>query len=383
MIEKDFGDTMRWNYTKDENLTDFFDDNIYSTLSIVAWILIICGILENAVICWILVRKKKCMKSFANFHLLSLAITDISFRIVTTPDFLQVQNILKSDIMCKIVEFGKNTTLAVTFALLAGIALDRYIHIVYPFRARSITWKHSRNLVALSWIYGALCSAPFLYSVKVETLFDYETLETFSICYDVPGLPFIISVTVFLGFSFLTPLFVMGVVYSKIVRVLWSRERRNVINKNMVKIKIRAVKMMVVVVLTYVVTWGPKLVLLTMEAFYFEEETLKRAESGEDEGFHRHRESEQEKEMFTLIVLSIAFETLSLASSVVNPLVFGYYNSSFRQELKNIYSGITDAKCFRKRKQEVAPRPMKIHIYNSEAKHTNDGPRKVLHNFFS
>ncbi|XP_078363611.1 QRFP-like peptide receptor [Oculina patagonica] len=371
---------MELNRTKNENLTDFDNENpddgfhslkdIFHTLHAFGGILILCGIVENVLICWILACKKKYLKSFANFHLLNLAITDILFRIVATPDLLEDQIISKSDFTCKIGEFSKYTTLAVTFALLAGIALDRYIHIVHPFRARTVTWKHSRNLIALSWIYGALCSAPFLYSTKLEVYVDDETLETLSDCYDLPGLPFRISVTAFLVFSFVIPLVFMGVVYSKIVSVLWSRTRRNVINKNIGKIKIRAVKMMIVIVLTYLVTWGPMLLLKTVAAFYFDYE---HTESEEDEDLNSQDELEQLKELLTWLILVATFDTLSLASSVLNPLIFGYYNASFREELKNIYLRVKGVKCFKKRNQKVAPCPIKIYVstVSSEAKHTN------------
>lgn len=101
---------MEWNYTVDENLTDFDNENpdedfdsFGDTINIIITIcsiLIICGILENLFICWILVRKAKYLKSFSNFHLLNLAITDILFRIAATPDFLEDQIISKSDFTC-------------------------------------------------------------------------------------------------------------------------------------------------------------------------------------------------------------------------------------------------------------------------------------------
>ena len=161
---------MELNYTDDENFTESIygeapepEDllSAYEVLIMISFCLIICGILENTVVCCILVRRKTFSKSFSNFQLLNVAITDILFRIISTPG-LSIDQIGVSDVKCKVADFGKYTTLAVTFSLLAGIAFDRYMHIVHPFRARRITWKHSRNLVVVSWIYGAMCSAPFL-----------------------------------------------------------------------------------------------------------------------------------------------------------------------------------------------------------------------------
>ena len=315
---------MDWNLTDNETFPGFDDEHTFEEFGshpdkipparFIVWILVICGLFENAMICWILVHKKKYLKSFANFHLLNLAITDIIFRILAVPDMLEGQLIARSDFTCKIGEFCRYTTLAATFAVLAGLAFDRYIHIVHPFRARTITWKHSRNVIVLSWIYSLLCSAPFLYSIiKSEVVVDDETLEKISSCYDIPGPPSRISLSVFLLFSFVISLVFMAVLYGKVVSVLWSRARRNMINKHTQKTKMLAVKMMVVVVLTYLATWGPELVRKTMEVFNFEEDTIGRAES----------KDEEDAKLDMMSVLEPTFEALSLASSVLNPLIFG------------------------------------------------------------
>lgn len=362
--EKDVGLIMESNFTDNENFTDIddeylfegfgsFPDHISPALFTVSGILIICGILENAMICWILVRTKKYLRSFANFHLLNLAITDMIFRVLAVPDLLKDQLIARSDFTCKVGEFCRYTTLAVTFTLLAGLAFDRYIHIIHPFRARTVTWKQSRNVIALSWTYSLLCSAPFLYSIKCEVEVNDETLEKISSCYDIPGLPSRISLSVFMVFSFIGPLVFMAVVYSKIVTSLWSRARRKITNKHMEKTKLLAVKMMVVIVVTYLVTWGPKLVMKTMEVFNFEEDTFESAES-ED------KEADLENELL-MQLLEVTFDTLALASSVLNPIVFGYYNGSFRGEMKNIFLGIKRAKCSKKRTQRIGPPVLNIH----------------------
>ena len=69
---------MELNYTDDENFTESIygeppepEDlrSAYEVLIVISFCLIICGILENAVVCCILVRRKKFLKSFSNFQL--------------------------------------------------------------------------------------------------------------------------------------------------------------------------------------------------------------------------------------------------------------------------------------------------------------------------
>ena len=123
---------------------------------------------------------------------------------------------------CKLIDFGVHTTLAVTFFILVETAIDRYIHIDHPFRARTITWKHSRNVILLSWICGVLFSSPFLKSTVWAVEVNEETMKEFGDCDDKHGLSFQISLIEFLLGSFLLPLVFMAVVYSRIVIVLWQ-----------------------------------------------------------------------------------------------------------------------------------------------------------------
>ena len=107
---------MDWNFTDNEHSTDVDDeylleefgsypDNMSRGFSAVAGILITCGILENIMTIYILISKKKYLRSFANFHLLNLSITDILVRILAIPDLLKDQLIAGNDFTCKIGEF--------------------------------------------------------------------------------------------------------------------------------------------------------------------------------------------------------------------------------------------------------------------------------------
>lgn len=373
---------MDWNYTEKENFSNYFQKGkegdlfpeikvlnlVHTALFAICGILIICGFVENVLVCWILIRTKKFLKSFSNFHLLNLAVADLIFRIVSNPDRFIQTPFAVSDLRCKVVEFGKYATLSVTFCLLAGIAFDRYMHIVHPFKARSITWRHSLNVVVLSWIYGAACSAPFLYSAESVIVIDTE--EEFSFCDHVLGLAFPISLTVFLCCSFIIPLVSMGFAYGKILHFLWSRTRSTFINSQVARTKFRFVKMMLLVVFTYLITWGPQLILQTIDAFEIFKESIP-VEEMEDYNVEEEFEGTSEAggtnswiqishhiystELYFL--LHGIFDTLTLASSVLNPLIFGYYNRTFSNELRKFCCRTKrcGGLCFTKRKQEVQP----------------------------
>ena len=325
---------MDWKNEDDLNFTEF------------GLVLVLCGVLENVFVRWMLIRKRrKCFKSFSNFHLLNLAITDILFRAVSVPELLPGEIIGGSDFICKLIDFSRHTTLAVTFAILAGISFDRYIHIVHPFRARTITWKHSRNVMVLSWVCGGLLSAPFLSSTVWTVEVNEETMDKFGNCVDKLGLSFQISLAVFLFGAFIVPLVFMGFVYSRIVIVLWRRDRSKISNKNMIKTKLRVVKMMVLIVLTYFITWGPYLIVRTVIVF-----SLEGRNSEEVEGEGSTELQSDNEELYEGIS-----ETLPLMSSILNPLIFSFYNASFKEEVYNIFRRMKGAKFFGKRKHIVVP----------------------------
>lgn len=131
------------------------------------------GVIANCTVCGVLLRQKRLTKNFSNFHLFNIALTDIVFRVALTPVLATIENTAVehgNNAVCKLGAFSSYTTLAVTFALLLGMAFDRYVHIVRPIKARKITWKHSRNVVVISWLYAALCSSPILFSMKYTKL---------------------------------------------------------------------------------------------------------------------------------------------------------------------------------------------------------------------
>lgn len=375
---------MDLNYTEKENSSNNFQKGteddlfpeikalnlVHTALFVICGILIICGFVENVLVCWILIRTKKCFKSFSNFHLLNLAVADLIFRIVSNPDRFIQTPFAVSDLRCKVVEFGKYATLAVTFCLLAGIAFDRYMHIVHPFKARSITWRHSRNVVVFSWIYGAACSAPFLYSSESVTVVDIDQEEEFLSCDHVFGLAFPISLTVFLCCCFVIPLVAMGFAYGKILHFLWNRTRSKLINSQVARAKFRVVKMMLLVVFAYLITWGPQLILQTIDAFKIFEESIL-VEEMEDNNVEGEFEGTTEavgtnswfqlfRDIYTIelyFLLHGIFDTLTFASSVLNPLIFGYYNRTFSDELKKFCCTAKRCGrlCFTRCKQEVQP----------------------------
>lgn len=295
------------------------------------------GVIANCTVCGVLLRQKRLIKNFSNFQLFNLALTDIIFRVVFTPVLIIIENTYVAhgnNAVCRLGAFFSYTTLAVSFTLLLGMAFDRYVHIVHPIRARNITWKHSRNVVVISWLYAAFCSSPVLYSMKYSKLdWNFTDKSVYESCHPMLGLPFQISSCVFLVFAFLIPLVLMAVAYSKVLKSLWQHSRSKVINSKIAEAKVRAVKMMVFIVSAYAIGSGPKLIWLCLQAF--EVISLEYDQySWEGEEISYDSLLEMEKFYIKLLIIDNVIDVFTFTSSILNPLIFGYYNKSFREDLK-------------------------------------------------
>ena len=238
-------------------------------------------------------------------------------------------------------------------------------------------------MVVFSWIYGAACSAPFLYSSESAKVLDIE--EEFSSCDHVFGLAFPISLIGYLCCSFVIPLVFMGFAYGKILHFLWSRSRSKLINYQVARAKFRVVKMMLLVVFAYLITWGPQLILQTIDAFKIFDELL--VEEIEDYNVEEEFEGTTEAvgtnswiqlfhDIYTIelyFLLHGIFDTLTFASSVLNPLIFGYYNRTFSDELRKFCCRTKrcGGLCFTRCKQEVLEVQPSVKNRGVQAKETD------------
>ena len=116
------------------------------------------GILCNSIVCLVLVKGRRFKRNFSIFHIFNLALTDLFFRCCFAPVLLEVVNrSLLTSWSCKLLSFLNFSTLAVTFTLPAGIAVDRYLNISFQ--------RYFVNTNTLVSLYYALIYPLFIYSL--------------------------------------------------------------------------------------------------------------------------------------------------------------------------------------------------------------------------
>ena len=298
------------------------------------------GTTENILVCLVLFKASKIATSqstskLSSFFFLHLAITDLVFRAF---NFFRKasKRVELNTTQCKVTIVSVFTCAAITFALLAGIAIDRYVHILFPIRSLSV--KIRKYLVMLLiWIYSlAICSGfiasatvshfnfrgrrrrpmhqAFLNKTRNNTNYGWEFKEPRKHC--IPGssrsLERKIAYTIYFLFAFVVPLFCIVFSYTKITVFLWRKTKTaNVANRGLAKAKLRALRMFALVVFSFVLSWGPIMILDIIASY----------------------PRRPGKITIVKIPLRPLFDCISQTSSILNPVIYAFGDNNFRRSL--------------------------------------------------
>ena len=322
---------------------DHDKETYFSTLFKISCAFVVLGAVENIIVCCVLATAGKIGRSptteLSKFFILHLSITDLVFRAITfLGRTIQRENSDSfSTVHCQLVIFSQFTCAAVTFVLLTGIAIDRYIHILFPLRALTIKTR-KYIIVIFIWFYAlVICSGfissaslspriklrsqPYLLSNSSSNLTSNDTAVTSDSKpfrrHCTPGKPDSlerkVAFTVYFVFAFVAPLIVITFAYTKITVFLWKRTKlNNSINSSSVRAKLKATQMLVLVVFSFLLSWGPIMILDIFETY-----TAKKG-----------RTTHQKLPKRPL------FDCISQTSSIFYPFIYAFCDKNFRKNLR-------------------------------------------------
>ena len=112
------------------------------------------------------------MHTVTNFFILNLAVSDVVMCLFAVP-FTPLQSFtgkwLFGDVLCTLFPFSQGVSVYISTLTLTIIALDRFVVIIYPFRAR----MQVRNIFGILLILAHFCQDlqfHFLMTVRPPTL---------------------------------------------------------------------------------------------------------------------------------------------------------------------------------------------------------------------
>ena len=178
-----------------------------------------------------IVRKNRRMRTLTHYLIVNKAVADLLITIFHMPYKLQIQLINRHAVViggpvglliCKLVGYTQDVSIACSVLSLMSIAIDRFMAIVFPFKR--ITWLQRTRYVIMSlWLVSFLVCSPLLYANRME---EYQgafyRYEEWSPLFDplTGGQNYtIVQVALF----YALPLFVITVLYTFLVFKVWKR----------------------------------------------------------------------------------------------------------------------------------------------------------------
>lgn len=346
LLKEDTNTTLRFNaeYSELKRLNQELN-TYYKTLSKMSSAFLALGAVENILVCIVLFKASKLRTTpsgskLSKFFILQLAITDLVFRAVHCFHRETAKRMEITSEQCKMTIFSVFTCAAVTFVLLSAIAIDRYVHILFPIRSLGIKTRKS-FVMLLIWIYAlTVCSGfigsstvyhkPFNFHRRRRLLPQARLLNSRrnstssweSRTHCMPGVSGSLerraAFTVYFLFAFVVPLLCIIFSYTKITVFLWKKTKQtNIINRSMAKAKLRATQMFALVVFSFLLSWGPIIILDMVVSYPFRPGKI----------------------TFKEFPLRPLFDCFSQTSSILNPIIYAFGDTHFRRSLALLLDG--------------------------------------------
>lgn len=276
------------------------------------------GIVANVTVCAVMIRSKRIWKNLSSFLIFHLSLSDLILRLVAMPIGFLVLSASAGSVLwkCKVYIFVLQTCAATIFASLAAIAWERQKNITRPFQRLGSQMKR-RFVVTFIWTYALIASAGFLYSTTGRTIQvcpDIGNLTTsncrmLQLCELQPSRSLRVCISVNFVLGFVVPLLALITSYTRITFALWSRARKRSIHGAVVKSISKSLRMFAIVVLGFVVCWGPHFVVTVLHAY----ELI---------------DLDKSPWLKPLTFLP------QFASSVINPIIYAYYSKDFLSDCR-------------------------------------------------
>ena len=318
-----------------KKFTKFSTDmsTLYAVLKVVRILFWTAGTASNLLICFVMMKNKDNRKTLSKLFIFHLALTDIVFRLLGFHEIiaLKANDGSLSSSRCKVMVFLQYTCEAVLFALLAGIALDRSKSIIHPLQSLKNRNCHRKRAVVLIWIYAFTISAAFLCSATSSQFIRHfnrmvsrsaqEHTRNNTLTFKSPRAHCVagprtllrsqVAFTIYFVCGFFIPLCTMIICYTRVIYFLSNREKHLMLNRSVVRSKLKTVFILILMVFSFVLSWGPITVVDLLVSYNC---------LGKDTEFW----------------LRPVSEGLCFTSSILNPVIYAFGNEAFRKEASSL-----------------------------------------------
>ncbi|KAK8382806.1 hypothetical protein O3P69_011388 [Scylla paramamosain] len=220
--------------------------------------------------------------------------------------------------VCKAMSYLQGVSVSASINTLVAISVDRALAICYPMRCQ-ITSRTCRSIILVIWVFSLTITLPWAIYFTLEPIPKTDL----SVCTDrwpdehSGNLYFVLANLVM---CYLLPLTVISICYILIWRKVWRRklpgERQDVgVAMMMHRSKIKVIKMLLVVVILFALSWLPLYVI-------FARLKLGVALTDMENNF--------------IHILAPIAQWLGASNSCINPILYAFFNDKFRAGFKAI-----------------------------------------------
>ncbi len=302
----------------------WFGPDLEIPLILVYVLIMTFGLLANGIICYVVLRNKT-LRTVRNMFIVNLAVSDMLMCLFCVP-FTVFKLLIKTwplgEPLCQLVPFLQGVNVFGSTITITAIALDRYQVILYPWAVNERYRKYSAAaFVSLIWISSVIIGLPLLIYSKVVDQ-RYIRFVSFSICVEEwpSGASRFAYAAVVMVLQFLVPIVVLLSVHWRISNFLKCRILRNPATPMEMNRAMREAKrhrknsaLLMAIAIMYALCWFPLTLLNFLADFDY---TLFSTQN-------------------FLIAFAVA-HIVAMTSAVVNPILYGWFNSNFRKEFNSI-----------------------------------------------
>lgn len=285
----------------------------------------------NTLIIYVVCKNKNLQRN-VNYLILNMAVSDLFTPVIVIPRkivhvLLDVNEVgwlitgLAGKITCKLVHFVQDLSVAVSILTLVLIALERFVAVAFPLRAKMITSRLRVTLIMSTWIVGAALYAPYFYIFEVVE-FDSKAycITSWEPAFEEPSTgkfyaTFICITLVIIPFTLL------AVIYTIIVVTLVRQRNtlRDAVRCGVIRDKMNrnVMKMAVTIVIVFAICWAPWNIFIFILIFVWD----------------------WEAPLCLLAAFPFIAEFLANANTAINPCVYFGFVENYRRSLRTVLTG--------------------------------------------
>ncbi|XP_068724693.1 kappa-type opioid receptor-like [Montipora capricornis] len=293
------------------------------TIPIITSTLLVLGVMSligNTLIVTIFIKKTS-LRTSTNYYIVSMATSDILVQVFILTVYASEVEIIPMNLrLCQVGNYIRGVSQSVSISSMVLISLDRFIAIVYPLKTIFTTFKSRFIPLCLSWLLPIGFCLPLAFYTRI--LIDgNEVFCSLAMKKREESSVFIGGGFVFL---FILPLIAIIILYSLSMKKLRQKpeltdlqaQQNNIVCREQNR---RILKMVIIIVITFVICWGLFFVVKLLPSM-----------------------ATQESCHLLRWLSSYSCPSLSAA---VNPLVLFVFSTKFKQALKSLCPQIFFALC--------------------------------------